>query len=456
VAEVFISYSQKDRELVAPIAARFAELGVDAWFDREISAGESFGAVIRAKLKEAKAVLVCWSPEAIQSQWVDAEADYARESGTYVPSFVAPCVLMPPFNRIHTDDLSNWTGSANDPTWLKLVDRISKLLGRDGVAAAARAHALGNEKALYGFAQSFPEEPAAVRIWRDAEIRHRAEFSARFEEAQTAVAARAARIAAEASDLETRIEATVPAFEAWLANEKRGSANTSKLDPLALVKHYIPAGERKLREDVAALSSALAQAKGVEEELEAAKSEITRLSEELTGRNEELDRFQKESANLSSAAASRESLLAKDLDKAKTEIARVTEELGVGRREQDRLQSNLTATDSLVVDLKGQLNKANLLVDRLSKLKGADKVIGAQAPPELPKACVPSNKSDRSPTDPEKRLWNTVGIVAVLASILSFIGFVSSTNSNYKTFFFSFLIGSMLSAVYVYKRGKGA
>jgi hypothetical protein len=60
VAEVFISYDQKDRELVAPISARFVELGVDTWFDREISAGESFATVIRAKLKEAKAVLVCW------------------------------------------------------------------------------------------------------------------------------------------------------------------------------------------------------------------------------------------------------------------------------------------------------------------------------------------------------------------------------------------------------------
>ncbi len=75
MAEVFISYSQKERALVAPIAARLADLGVEAWFDREISAGESFGAVIRARLKEAKAILVCWSPEAIESKWVDAEAE---------------------------------------------------------------------------------------------------------------------------------------------------------------------------------------------------------------------------------------------------------------------------------------------------------------------------------------------------------------------------------------------
>ena len=59
MAEVFISYKREERSLVAPIAAQLAELSVDAWFDREISAGENFGAVIRARLKEAKAVLVC-------------------------------------------------------------------------------------------------------------------------------------------------------------------------------------------------------------------------------------------------------------------------------------------------------------------------------------------------------------------------------------------------------------
>jgi TIR domain len=186
MAEVFISYSQKDRALVAPIAARLEELGVDAWYDREISAGERFGAIIRARLKEAKAVLACWSPEAIQSDWVEAEADYARELGTYVPVFVTPCALMPPFNRIHADDLSKWTGEANDPTWIKLVDRIAKVIGREGVAAAARAFATGDDQTLYDFAKRYPNEPTARKIWGVAEARHREHFASRMTEAKRA------------------------------------------------------------------------------------------------------------------------------------------------------------------------------------------------------------------------------------------------------------------------------
>jgi TIR domain-containing protein len=337
VAEVFISYSQKNRELVAPIAARLAELGVDAWFDRKISAGESFGAVIRARLKEAKAVLVCWSPEAIESQWVDAEADYAREVGTYVPVFVAACALMPPFNRIHADDLSNWTRSANDPMWLKVVERIGKLLGRDGVSEAAEAFSKGDERALYDFARRFPDEPAARKIWLNAEARHRAEFGGRVDEARSAAAARAARVGAEAAELDARIEASVPAFEAWLVDERRAVASGPRPDPLALLKRYVPAEEKKLRDEVAALSSALAHAKGIEEELEATKAEAARLSEQLSEKSDELMRIHEEMARLSDVT---EKLKAstQQTETAKAEVRRLAGELSNGATEQQRLK----------------------------------------------------------------------------------------------------------------------
>ena len=82
MAEVFISYKREERSLVAPIAAQLAELSVDAWFDREISAGENFGAVIRARLRRRRPSLSAGVPEAVKSDWVDSEADYARQLAT--------------------------------------------------------------------------------------------------------------------------------------------------------------------------------------------------------------------------------------------------------------------------------------------------------------------------------------------------------------------------------------
>jgi hypothetical protein len=437
VADVFISYNKKERDAVAPIAARLSELGVDAWFDRRIPAGQSFGAHIRARLNEARAVLVCWSQEATQSQWVDAEADYARETNKYVPIYIAPCSLMPPFNRIHTEDLSSWDGSTTDPAWLKVVESISKLLGRDGVAAAAHAFATGDEQALYEFALKFPEEPTADRVWNTAVARYREEFNSRLAEARAQATTRVARINAEATDREERVEATVPAFEAWLVEERRGMAAGPKPDPVAIVKRYVSAEEKKLRDDKAALSSGLAQ---TNEELELAKGEISRLSDELAAANERLNRFE----IVNASPGPREELLAKELDSARGELQKLSNELSAKETEVNGLRiekmafSNAEAlrksktiaadrfidelrqklltqeiemnskcktyetriepyiaetksANSLADDVKAKLATSSALVTRLSALKGADEIIN---PKPSKVAAIPSSSKN--------------------------------------------------------------
>jgi formylglycine-generating enzyme required for sulfatase activity len=266
MAEVFISYSQKDRALVAPIAAALEELGVDFWYDPKISPGESIDEVIRAQLKVAKAVLVCWSPEAERSPWVNSEAEYARVTGSYIPVFVTRCTLMPPFNLIQTVDLSKWMGARDDPDWLKLVTRLAALIGREGIAAGAEALAKGDDAAKYEFARRFPDERLARKIWASAEARLRAEFANRLAEARGA--------------LEARLNGETPAFEAWLAEERRGAAKGPKPDPLAAIEAKAGA-EKALLQRIDILSDALTQAKAREGELDQAKAEVERLVGEV-------------------------------------------------------------------------------------------------------------------------------------------------------------------------------
>jgi hypothetical protein len=356
MAEVFISYSQKDRALVAPIAARLAELGVDAWYDREISAGQSFGAVIRARLKEAKAILVCWSPEAIDSQWVDAEADFAREMGTYVPVFVAPCALMPPFNRIHTDDLSKWTGAANDPVWIKLVDRLAHLIGREGVAAAVRALATEDEHARYDFARRYPDEPVARKIWAAAEARHRQEFGKRLAEAR---AAAAAKINADRAMLDDRFSVAPPAFEAWLANERRGAAKGPKPDPMGVVEPDMEDDAQNLRDEIAALSNALAQAKAREGELKTSRAEIERLTGELSA-----ERATSAARHAAVTDSSRQAkALKEELDAARAEIERL---LGEWSAELTASAARQVAKSTRLAEAgEGELDETRVYIGRL-------------------------------------------------------------------------------------------
>jgi TIR domain len=388
MAEVFISYSQKDRALIAPFAGRLAELGVEAWFDREISAGESFGAVIRARLKEAKAILVCWSPEAIESKWVDAEAEYAREVGSYLPIYIAPCALLPPFNTIHADDLSNWKGEANDPAWIRLVGRIAKLIDREGVAAAARVLASGDEQARYDFARRFPDEPTAAKIWGAAEASHRERFRQRMLEATSAAEA---KINAVRASLEGRLKAAAPAFDLWLAGEQHATTQGPPPDPLDLIEHVQPAEDPRFRDEIATLQSALTRAKAKENQLDAATAEIARLSSVLAALQakeglepaqfSDRQRLRDEIATLRDALTKAKSRGA-DLDATKPEAETLSVRLAAAQTARSRAYAlaaliGLVAV-SAVVQAEVQANGKAKVVAELADLRDASNGLAAQ------------------------------------------------------------------------------
>jgi len=81
VADVFISYAREDEAVARRLAKALRTAGFDIWWDADLPAHRAYSEVIERNLSEAKAVIVLWSKSATQSQWVRAEADYARNAG---------------------------------------------------------------------------------------------------------------------------------------------------------------------------------------------------------------------------------------------------------------------------------------------------------------------------------------------------------------------------------------
>lgn len=72
--EVFLSHSSKDKELVRWIAVDLTAKGYRTWFDEwEISVGESIPRRISEGLEQSRVVLVCLSPNSVNSRWVEEE-----------------------------------------------------------------------------------------------------------------------------------------------------------------------------------------------------------------------------------------------------------------------------------------------------------------------------------------------------------------------------------------------
>jgi hypothetical protein len=127
MSDIFISYAREDREWVSLLAAALSGQGWDVWWDRSIAVGQNFDEVIETELAAARAVIVVWSGNSIDSRWVRAEAQEGLEDNKLIPVFLED--VRPPliFRSIHGANLVGWTGSEATAEFRDLVADIERL-----------------------------------------------------------------------------------------------------------------------------------------------------------------------------------------------------------------------------------------------------------------------------------------------------------------------------------------
>ena len=135
MADVFISYARVDEAVARRVAKALERAGLDVWWDADLPAHRSYSEVIERNLKEAKAVVVVWSKTAAESQWVRAEADFARNAGKLVQAQVDGALPPMPFNQIQCADLRGWRGAASHAGWAKLRGSAEALVSGEERAA---------------------------------------------------------------------------------------------------------------------------------------------------------------------------------------------------------------------------------------------------------------------------------------------------------------------------------
>jgi len=139
--DVFISYARNDAGTARRFAEAFEAEGLNVWWDNSLQAGEVFDEVIEAALSGAKAVVVLWSPDAVASRWVRAEATMADQNRTLVPAIIAQCKLPIVFGMTQTADLSGWDGDRSSPIWQPFLGTVQQMVGSSSPAAQTLAQA---------------------------------------------------------------------------------------------------------------------------------------------------------------------------------------------------------------------------------------------------------------------------------------------------------------------------
>lgn len=139
--DIFLSYARQDRPAARIVAESLTEEGFQVWWDASLHSGETFDEVIEQNLREAKAVVVLWSPRSVASRWVRAEATLADRRNKLIPAIIEDCDRPIAFELTHTAELAGWQGDRSDPEWRELVDDLKRLVhaGSNQQAEPAKA-----------------------------------------------------------------------------------------------------------------------------------------------------------------------------------------------------------------------------------------------------------------------------------------------------------------------------
>lgn len=155
MADIFISYSQKNRAWVKRLVDALTAEGWTVWWDLNIHSGETFDEAIEHELKQVRCVVAVWSTNAVKSKWVRAEAAWAADHGKVVSIRIEDELELPlKFYHVHTESLVAWDGSRKADAFRKLVEDIRAVVGEPEsvMADSGRASELASKPKQQGIA----------------------------------------------------------------------------------------------------------------------------------------------------------------------------------------------------------------------------------------------------------------------------------------------------------------
>jgi len=156
MADIFLSYTEKDRETVRRLAETLQSVGWSVWWDRRIPAGQTWRSVLDHELQQMRCMIVLWSAHSVLSEWVCEEAAEGRRLGRLVP--VSIDRVRPPagFREIQAADLVDWDGKRDHVGLQRLIEDIQSMIGHP--ASAQR-----DERPAAGRSDAEPSVPPAMQ-----------------------------------------------------------------------------------------------------------------------------------------------------------------------------------------------------------------------------------------------------------------------------------------------------
>lgn len=131
MADIFLSYDRQDVEWAKSLVKVLEGRGWSVWLDDQIGIGQRFEQVIIEELTKANCVIVLWSEESVNSDWVRSEAQEAlNRNKALVPVLIDKATLPMGFRGIETARLYDWRGDLDHPELKLLLRTVAGIIGQ--------------------------------------------------------------------------------------------------------------------------------------------------------------------------------------------------------------------------------------------------------------------------------------------------------------------------------------
>ena len=128
---LFLSYARADQARATSLAKALEARGYRVWWDGLIEGGSAFAKSISEALDAADAVLVLWSGNSVDSDWVRDEAAQGRDRHRLLPLSLDGTKPPLGFRQYQCIDLSHWHGRSGAPQ-IDSIDRaIATVVGQE-------------------------------------------------------------------------------------------------------------------------------------------------------------------------------------------------------------------------------------------------------------------------------------------------------------------------------------
>ena len=138
MAQIFISYSRSDRSAIEKLSDALEAAGHAVWWDRHIRGGAAFAKDIEAQLHKADAVIVAWSSDSKESDWVKDEAVFGRDKGILIPINLSGGDAPLGFRQYQIIDFQKWKGEESAEPVQSLLSAIADLTGGEAPKAVTQ------------------------------------------------------------------------------------------------------------------------------------------------------------------------------------------------------------------------------------------------------------------------------------------------------------------------------